>query len=257
MKAMIFAAGLGTRLRPLTDTCPKALLTIEGRPLLEIVIHRLKHYGFRELVINVHHLAEQILEFLAARKNFGLDIQISDETALLLDTGGALKAAAALLNDGRPFLVHNVDILSEIDVKDFYEWHCRRPYVLASLAVSRRPSTRCLLFDREQRLCGWRHRKSKETIWAKTCPEDVQELAFSGVHVIDPKIFSYLPEKKVFSIIDVYLQAAGSEAIVAYPHEHRLWLDVGKTTQLKRAREILMEIEARQGKCTPGERRRL
>ena len=243
MKAMIFAAGLGTRLRPLTDTRPKALIEVNGTSLLEIVIQRLKHHGFRELVLNVHYLAEQILEFLEDKCNFDLDIQISDETSLLLDTGGALKKAACFLDDGQPFLVHNVDTLSDIDLTDFYHFHCGRPESLASLAVSERPSTRCLLFDRQQGLCAWHNRKSGETKWARTVSDTPQEFAFSGLHVIDPKIFSCMPDREVFSIIDVYLQLAGTENIQAYPHDHRLWVDVGKKDQLERAGEILRQIE--------------
>ncbi len=243
MKAMIFAAGLGTRLRPLTDTCPKALIEVHGRPLLEIVIQRLKRYGFHEILINVHSLAEQILEFLERKQSFGLDIQISDETALLLDTGGALKKAAWFFEDEQPFLLHNVDILSDIDLRAFYDFHLRQPQALASLAVSKRPSNRCLLFDCRQRLCGWRNRESGEVKWVRNSPAAAQELAFSGIHAIGPKIFSFMPDQAVFSIIDVYLQAAATERISAFPHEHRLWLDIGKKDQLERAEDILQRIE--------------
>lgn len=247
MKAMIFAAGLGTRLRPLTDTRPKALIEIDGKPLLEIVIRRLQRYGFREIIINVHYLAEQILEFLERKQSFGLDIQISDERGQLLDTGGGLKKAAWFFEDGPPFLLHNVDIVSDIDLKGFYQFHCARPSALASLAVSRRPSTRCLLFDRQQRLCGWRNRGDGETKWARNCPDAVQELAFSGLHVIDPRIFSSMPEQEVFSIIDVYLQAAAHEDIWAFPHDYRLWLDVGKKDQLEQAGQVLQQVDALAG----------
>ena len=243
MKAMIFAAGLGTRLRPLTDTRPKALIEIDGKPLLEIVLLRLKRYGFREILINVHYLADQILEFLEHNKSFGLDIQISDERKLLLDTGGGLKRAAWFFEDGQPVLLHNVDILSDIDLGAFYEFHRRHPQALASLAVSNRPSTRCFLFDRRQRLCAWRNRKSGETKWARELQGAPQELAFSGLHIISPAIFSYMPDQRVFSIIDVYLQAAGSEEILAFPHNYRLWVDVGKKELLHRAGEILRQVE--------------
>lgn len=243
MKAMIFAAGLGTRLRPLTDTRPKALIEINGKPLLEIVLQRLHGHGFNEILINVHYLAEQILEFLERHKYFGLDIQISDESAQLLDTGGALKKAAWFFEEGQPFLLHNVDILSDIDLGAFYDFHLRRPQALASLAVSERPATRCFLFDREQRLCAWRNRASGETKWARNNSATFQELAFSGLHVISPKIFSYMPEQSVFSIIDVYLQAAETEEILAFPHDHRLWVDVGKKEHLERAGKILRQIE--------------
>ena len=157
MKAMIFAAGLGTRLKPLTDSTPKALLPINGKPMLEHVILKLKDAGFHQIAINVHHLGDQIINFLAANNNFGIQIHISDERDYLLDTGGGIKHAAAFLQGNEPFLIHNVDILSDIDLRALYNHHIETN-PLATLLVSKRNTSRYLLFNKENKLCGWRNR---------------------------------------------------------------------------------------------------
>jgi len=155
MKAMIFAAGLGSRLKPLTDTMPKALVPVAGRPMLEHVILKLKAFGFTEIVINIHHFGEQILEFLKVNDNFGLTIHISDERDVLLDTGGGIRKASSFFeNSDEPFLVHNVDILSNVDLKELYDYHLQTDG-LATLLVSQRKTSRYLLLDAEKRLCGW------------------------------------------------------------------------------------------------------
>ncbi|MGB1243748.1 MAG: sugar phosphate nucleotidyltransferase, partial [Chitinophagales bacterium] len=162
MKAMIFAAGLGTRLRPLTNDKPKALVEVNGKPLLEIVILQLKRYGFRDIVVNVHYFAKQIIRFLEAKNNFGIHIQISDESDLLLETGGGLqKAKHFLCSDDEPFLVHNVDILSDINLKALYQSHLEGS-PLATLVVRNRKTSRYLLFDETNRLCGWKNVKTGE-----------------------------------------------------------------------------------------------
>ena len=242
MKAMIFAAGLGTRLRPLTETIPKALVEVNGVPLLEIVIRRLQKYGVDGIIINVHHLAEHILDFLKQHKYFGIEIHISDETEQLLDTGGGLKKAAWFFNDHLPFLVHNVDILSDINLQALYQFHFRHPQALVTLAVTHRNSTRCLLFDQKGVLCGWENRETHEVKMARPTSSSTYPLAFSGIHVISPTIFSLMPKEKVFSIIDIYLRAAATETILAFQHDHTLWLDVGKRNNLSQASEILGQI---------------
>ena len=156
MKAMIFAAGMGTRLKPMTDNTPKALIPINGRPMLEHVILKLKDAGFHQIVINVHHLGDQIIDFLAANNNFGVQIHISDERDYLLDTGGGIKKAAKFLQGNEPFLVHNVDIMSNVDMKKLYDCHLETNLV-ATLLVSKRNTSRYLLFNKESRLCGWRN----------------------------------------------------------------------------------------------------
>ena len=174
MKAMIFAAGLGSRLKPLTDTMPKALVPIAGHPMLEHVILKLKAAGFTEIVINIHHFGEQILDFLEANENFGLIIHISDERDLLLDTGGGIKKARSFFeNSDEPFLIHNVDILSDVNLKELYDYHLRSGAV-ATLLASQRKTSRYLLFDTDKRLCGW---INKDTEQVK--PEGFQYDSFS------------------------------------------------------------------------------
>ena len=196
MKAMIFAAGLGTRLKPLTDHMPKALVPVAGRPMLEHVILKLKAAGFNELVINIHHFGEQILDFLRANQNFGLTIHISDERDCLLDTGGGIRKAEPFFRGNEPFLIHNVDILSDTDLKALYEYH-RQSGNDATLLASRRKTIRYLLFDDEKRLCGW---INKDTLQTKPegfayNPEHHHEYAFSGIHVISPSLFHYMDER--------------------------------------------------------------
>lgn len=241
MKAMILAAGLGTRLRPMTDTIPKALVPIHGTPILELVIARLKSYGFREIIINVHHFADQIIEFLRARNNFDIYIQISDERDLLLDTGGGVKRAAWFF-DNQPFVVHNVDILSDIDLNALYEAHLHSQSI-ATLAVMRRHSTRSLLFDQDFRLCGWQNRRSQEQKIARPSAQNLTPLAFSGIHVIDPAIFNLMPVDSVFSIIDCYLHIAAKYSISAFAHDDTLWFDLGEKDQLIHAADVLRQLQ--------------
>ncbi len=241
MKAMILAAGFGTRLRPITDTLPKALVNVDGMPLLEIVIRRLQRYGFDDILINVHHYAEQIFEFLQQKNNFGVHICISHEKKLLLETGGGLKNASWFFDDRRPFLLHNVDILSDLDLSALYQTHIRKQ-AFATLAVSKRDASRYLLFDHNDSLCGWKNIQTGEIKITRTSRSELISLAFSGIHVISPAIFDIMPEKNVFSIIEVYLQAAASENILAFRHDHNLWADLGTKEELFRADEILKKI---------------
>ena len=214
MKAMIFAAGLGTRLKPLTDTMPKAMVPVAGKPLLEHLILKMKDAGFDEIIINVHHFPEQIISFIKENDSFGIRIEISDETDKLLETGGGLRKARDFFGD-QPFLVHNVDILSNIDFREFYKSH--KTGSLATLSVSDRNTARYLLFNDELRLSGWINKSTG----AKR-PEDLdiaglQELAFSGIQIISPEIFDFIdnyPDK--FSIIDLYLDSMKDEEIYGY-----------------------------------------
>lgn len=240
MKAMIFAAGLGTRMQHLTATRPKALVEIGGMPLLEIAIRRLKYFGCREIIVNIHYLGSQIREFLEEKNNFGVDIAISDETDQILDTGGGLKKAAWFF-DQAPFLAVNVDIITSLDLAALYDAHLReRP--IASLAVRHRESTRLLLFDETRQLCGWRNTQKKEQIVVRAAA-NTHPLAFSGVHVISPDLFSFFPtDEKVFSIIDVYLAAAVHSPIHAYLHDNDIWLDVGKPAQVPLAEAAIANI---------------
>ena len=240
MNAMIFAAGLGTRLRPLTDSCPKALVLINGLPLLEIVIRRLEQAGVREILVNAHHFADHVIEFVRQREASGATIHVSDERDLLLDTGGGLKKAAWFFEDGAPFFAHNVDVVSDIDLLALYQYHCDHPDALATVCVTDRPSSRKLLFDVTGALCGWEHQRRGERKMARTPDGGAwQALSFSGIHVMSPDIFRYMPEQSVFSIIDVYLSAASTRRILAYPHDQGCWFDVGTPERLAQAAQYV------------------
>lgn len=232
MKAMIFAAGLGTRLQPITNDKPKALVEVNNKTLLEIVIQRLQKFGFTEIIVNVHHFADQIIEYLKANDNFGMQIAISDESDKLLDTGGGLKKAKSFFDD-QPFLVHNVDIISDINLADLYKFHFNSK-ALSTVAVRNRVSSRYLLFNDNNLLSGWKNVKTGETIITREPEDELKPLAFSGIHVIDPEIFVLMPDEEVFSIIDLYLTISRKEKILAYRDDNSFWQDVGKIEDLNK-----------------------
>ena len=238
MKAMVLAAGLGTRLRPLTDSRPKALVELNVRTLLEITLSRLRAFGVREAIVNVHHFADHVVEYLKANKNFGMRIEVSREDALL-DTGGGLKKAAwfFLENAGEtdePFLLHNVDVISTIDFVPMVQFHNENG-ALATLAVQDRSTSRHLLFDDQLQLCGRRAAPNGKP--ELVCPsEHPHALAFSGIHVISPRIFHLMSEEGAFSIIDAYLRLArAGESIMAFRADAYYWRDLGKPEDLKQA----------------------
>jgi len=236
MKAMILAAGVGSRLRPLTETCPKALIDINGAPVLEIVIKRLVKAGCTEIIINVFHLAAMIVDFLRARENFGIRIEISRETELL-DTGGGLKKAADFFDDGQPFFLHNVDVLSNIDLKEMYRYHAEKG-ALATLAVQTRQTGRYFLFDDRDRLCGWESVAENKKMLARTPQGNVARLAFNGIHLISPEIFAKMNETGVFSINQTYLRLASEgEKILAFHTDEYYWRDIGRLKSLEEIRQ--------------------
>jgi NDP-sugar pyrophosphorylase family protein len=241
MKAMILAAGLGTRLRPLTDDRPKALVEIAGRTLLEIALSRLRTFGVREVIINVHHRAEMIVEYLKKNNNFGLGIEISREE-ILLDTGGGLKKAAYFfLGDSgeHPFIVHNVDVISTIDLTKMVRFHIESQ-ALATLAVQDRESSRFLLFDQRLQLRGRTPARETKVEAAGSAKE--QGLAFCGIHVISPRFLSLMIEEGVFSIISVYLRLASEgEKIVGYRADEYYWRDLGKPENVEKAARDLQQ----------------
>ena len=228
-QAMIFAAGLGTRLKPLTDTMPKALVRVGGQPLLWHVIHKLKHAGYERIVINVHHFAGQIVDYLKANDNFGLDIRISDENDMLLETGGGIKKALPLFDPTEPILIHNVDILSNLDLTAL-------PSDAPLLVVSQRQTKRYLLFDDTMRLQGWTNIETGEVKGTRA----ERELAFSGIHMFHPSLAPLLadwPER--FPIMDFYLKACGSHLIRGYEAKDLRLLDVGKLDTLDKAEDFI------------------
>ena len=244
MKAMILAAGLGTRLRPLTDSRPKALVEIAGRTLLEITLSHLRAVGVREVIINVHHFADMILEYLKTNDNFGMRIEVSREE-VLLDTGGGLKNAAYFfLEDStrfeKPFIVHNVDVISAIDLRRMVQFHTENQ-ALATLAVQDRETSRYLLFDQQLQLCGRRSGRDQKTEFVRSS-QQVQALAFSGIHVISPRLFAMMTEEGVFSIITSYLHlAARGEKIIAFRADEYYWRDLGTLDNVMQATQDLKQ----------------
>lgn len=251
MKALIFAAGLGTRLRPLTNDRPKALVEVAGITMLERVVHRVAQAGFDHITINVHHYGEKIIEFLEQKHNFGLDLHISDERDLLLDTGGGILHARHLLNGDEPFLVHNADILTDLDLRAMYDSHCSSG-ALATLLVKERITQRYFVFDHRMQLQGWLNKKTGETrpdgfTGITTDGQPLIERAFGGVHVISPAIFPLLEKEaaqvgEVFSITPFYIHTCREHLIYGYePTGDYRWLDVGKPETLEAAQRAFAE----------------
>lgn len=240
MKAMIVAAGLGTRLKPLTDTMPKALVPVAGKPLIGHVIDKLIAGGITELVINLHHFPEQIVSYVKANNSFGIPVHFSDETNGLLETGGGIRKARTWLETDEPFLVHNVDILSNLDIAALVAQH-RRTNPLATLVVSERDTFRYFLFDDDMRLRGWTNLKTGEVK-----PPDIhhadryRRLAFSGIQILSPEVFRLMdkwPER--FSITDFYLEHLKENTCIGYTQNNYRMMDVGKIETLKEAEEFI------------------
>lgn len=257
MKAMIFAAGLGTRLKPLTDTLPKALVPLAGKTLLQWQIEKLKAAGITDIVVNVHHFPDMIINYLKDNDNFGCNIQVSDERDMLLETGGGLRKAEALLgsevqefrSSGEGILICNVDILSDIDIPTLLKAY--NPNEMGVVVVSERETQRYLLFNEENRLCGWTNIATGEVrgpIANTQYPiSDTTKLAFSGMQVLSPRIFDCMDEVVVqkgekFSLIDLYLSIAQKEILRAYIPENYRMMDVGKINQLSEAESFASNL---------------
>ena len=242
MKAMILAAGLGTRLRPLTDDRPKALVEVAGRTMLEITLTRLRDFGIQEVIVNVHHFAEMIDDYLKAKNNFGMRIEVSREDTLL-DTGGGLKKAAwFFLEDSnlidQPFILHNVDVISTIDLRRMVQFHTEHQ-ALATLAVQDRATSRYLLFDEQLQLCGRRAGRDGDPELVRSSPR-TEARAFSGIHVIWPRLLEMMIEEGAFSIISTYLRlAAQGEKILAFRADEYYWRDMGKPENVAQAAKDL------------------
>ncbi|HTS09873.1 MAG TPA: nucleotidyltransferase family protein [Candidatus Eisenbacteria bacterium] len=241
MRAMILAAGLGTRLRPLTDDRPKALVEVNGKTLLEITLRRLATFGIHDVIVNVHHFADLVIEFLQRNQSFGMRVEVSRED-LLLDTGGGLKKAAwFFLENGdkeKPFLLHNVDVISTIDFSQMLQSH-EESGALATIAVKDRPSSRYLLFDEKNQLCGRRTAgiANDERIRPS---EETHAYAFCGIHVVSPRLLPMLDEKEAFSIIASYLRLAGQgQVISAFRADGYYWRDLGTPARVKAVAEDL------------------
>lgn len=239
MKALILAAGLGTRLKPLTDHIPKALVEVNGRPLLDHAIERVKSCSIHEIIINTHHFSEQMMARIKNYNDPEVELVISDESDMLLDTGGAIKKAEWFLKKNNSFLVYNVDILSRFDLNDLLSFH-KTNKGIASLAVSERESSRYLLFDESNNLCSWQNVKTGEKKISRDA-DQTKQYAFSGIHVLDSEIFEYMPKERKFSIIDVFLTAGGTRDIKAFVHKPDEILDAGKPESLDKAENFLQK----------------
>ena len=263
MKAMIFAAGFGTRLKPLTDTCPKALVKVGEKPMLQHTIEHLIKHGFNEIIINIHYLGNQVIDFLQQHNNFGIRIEISDETDLILETGGGLLKAKHFFDDGKPFLVCNADVFTNINLTNLYDFHIENSPT-ATLAVRNRKSSRVLLFDDKNRLCGWQNFKNEEVKFPSVFSDsithyfdaeneifnDVQfnsikqakQLAFSGYQIISPEIFNHQTRSGIFSMIEWYIDICAQQTILAYEHDDDSWIDIGSPEQLQKANTAYLSL---------------
>lgn len=237
MKAMIMAAGLGTRLKPFTENHPKALYVFQGKPLLQHALEHLEKYGIRDIIINLHHFASQVVEFIKFNNDFGLNISFSDESDWLLETGGGLLKARWFFDKEDDFIVRNVDIISDLNFREMITCH-QQNHALATLAVRSRQTSRYLLFDQENHLMGWENRKSGERILCRKADQSAvdnaqveltKSLAFSGIHVINAQIFNLITEQGKFSMTDLYLRLAGTRNILGFEERGDLWLDVGSS----------------------------
>jgi len=246
MKAMILAAGLGTRLKPFTDSQPKALAVINGKTLLQRNIEYLAHFGIKDVIVNVHHFAKRIKKFIEKNNGFGSNITVSDESDAILETGGGLKKAGWFFTDSTlPFVVINVDILTDMDLDEMIDQH-KKLQPLATLAVTSRKTSRYFLFDEMPNLCGWKNEKTGEQKITREA-KIFLEKAFSGIHVISPKIFSLikmsaLPSgiKDKFTMVDVYLELAKTHIIKAFDHSNTKFVDVGKPESISIAEKIFL-----------------
>jgi len=232
MKAMILAAGRGTRLLPLTEHMPKALLKVQQVPLLQHCIMYFKFFGINEIIINVHHLADRIVEFLAEHNNFGIRIEISHEKEELLDTGGGLLKARWFFDDGQPFFLATSDVITNLNLEQLYQFHLEnRP--LATLAVKNRTTTRELLFDEQYNLCGWHNNMTGEIRWKRQV-DHFKQIAFSTIHIIDPALFDLVTETGAFSMTDLYLRLARDHTIKGFEHNKSLWFECGRIENLEK-----------------------
>jgi len=237
MKAMIFAAGLGTRFKPWTDKYPKALAMVNGKPLLQHAIQYLQHYSIREVVVNVHHFADKVIDAIKKNNGWGSEIMISDEADEVLETGGGLLKAKELLKGNR-FIIINVDILTDLNIDKFIDHH-QQTGSFISLAIAERQTSRFLLFNKQNRLCGWRNIKGDEIIEKITMPApSYQQKAYSGLAIFEPAIFEHITMTGKFSVIDVYLQLGQAKIISGYDHTGDKWVDVGRPESVALAEKL-------------------
>jgi len=234
MKAIILAAGLGSRLNTITSNKPKALVEVNGKTMLELVIQNLKKQGITNFLINIHHFGESIIDYLLENKNFGVSITISDESDQLLDTGGAILKAQNFISGNEPVLVHNVDIISDVKITDLLKFHVKTGSI-ATLCVRKRESGRGLLFNSEMHLVGWTSIEKNEFKWVNKIYDEYNLFAFSGIYMISPKFVEEIKQKGKFSIIDTWLKVAKSNYISGFIDSSETWHDLGTAEKINLA----------------------
>jgi NDP-sugar pyrophosphorylase family protein len=243
LKALLFAAGLGTRLKEHTQDKPKALVNLAGKPLLQHAIEYLKRSGISDFTINVFHYADQIISFLKENKSFGVSIHISDERDQLLETGGGLKKAGTYLMGKEPILIYNVDVISNLDLNLLLNYH-QKKNALATLVVRKRETSRYLMIDQNMNLAGWKNQMNGETRISRIDSfETAQPLAFSGIHIIQPELLELIIEEGRFPIMDLYLRLAKDHTIKAFVDTSTIWLDLGKPEQLQSAEKLFKQMD--------------
>ena len=237
MKAMILAAGIGSRLKKLTINTPKALIKISDKTLLEILIEKLKSHGIDDIIINVHHHAGQIIDYVKSKNSFDINIQFSKESELL-DTGGGLKKASWFFDGSEPFLLYNVDVISNLNIEEMLKYHNNNNSII-SIAVRKRKTSRYFLFDGNNQLCGWKNETSGETIISRKTKPELHPFSFMGIHVISPKVFKFFPKDNKFSIVDFYLNIAAELKIMGYKADKYSWIDCGRPENLIEAEKYI------------------
>jgi mannose-1-phosphate guanylyltransferase len=240
MKAMIFTAGIEGKLQPGSSEKPKALVVVNNEPLLGLLIRRLASCGFREIIVNVHHFAGQIIDYLRANNDFGIRIEVSVETDLRLDTGGGLKKVEWFFDDGSPFLLHNLEVLSDIDLELLYRDHLKSE-ALATLVVRNRESARFMLFNDSMHLCGWENLATNETRQIASYSGTLSRFAFSRIQVVNPCIFKYIDQKSAFPLTELYLDLAGCNLIRGYRDNESIWMDLGKNEGIIEAEKFFLK----------------
>ncbi|MAZ93977.1 MAG: hypothetical protein CMF58_06105 [Lentimicrobiaceae bacterium] len=242
MKAIILAAGMGSRLNQITNDMPKALVEVNHIPMLEITLNNLKNQGIKSFLINIHHKGEKVIDFLRSKNNFGVDIVISDERNRLLDTGGAILKAKSFIRGDEPTIVHNVDIISNININDLKACHLKNNNT-ATLCVRNRKTSRYLLFNDNMELTGWKNSTTGEFRWVDKDQKESTPLAFSGIYIISPSFADNLDMNDRFSIIEAWLQMGKKEKIMAYLDDSPNWFDLGTIERIKTAEKNIIDRE--------------
>lgn len=247
MNAMIFAAGLGTRLRPLTNDRPKALVEINGITMLEMALRKMESAGISRVIVNVHHFRDKMLEFIRNYQSATMEVVVSDESDQLLDTGGGLLKARSLFMPDEPILLYNVDIVTTASLPQFIDFHTKYDPVV-SMMVKQRPTSRYLMFNKEMQLSGWQNTKTGEKIICREA-DQYENFGFQGIHIVSPCIFDLITETGKFPIMELYLRLAGHYTFKGYESKNELWFDIGSPEKLEHTKEQLSLLSEKEKKA--------